>query len=483
MNTQSIILLLAVILVAAFVLYRYLRGDGKCSCCDCCSKNDCPAHILLLLFLPAGSLTAFAQGVDATTGASDLQPIQHSEKQILAYSNDSTRDVYRIPAIARNKKGELVAIYDYRVCGTDIGFGEVDQVMRISKNNGRKWSEETKIADGIGGSENVFGVGFGDPALCLDRESGRGVLITVSGKCIYAYAKADHRPFVARQTTTDGGHTWSAPEDITQQFWGRKGALFQQTDTDDGTGVFAWAGFFGSGKILQSRVTKVGSYYRLYAALLLRGTGLKGAYVVYSDDMGMTWQLLGGNPALQAAPDSDEPKVEELPSGQIVLSGRKWYGRTFNIWTFAQGSTTEGSWDKPVNSHDVPTGIKVGANSCNGEILIVRGRRTADGKRVHVALQSLPKADTRADVSIYYKVLEEPKADGQSGSQGRSYTSATFAEGWKLGLQVTDKRSAYSTMCQQKDGRIAFFYEEEPYIYNMVYVPLTLEQVTQGEVK
>ena len=73
----------------------------------------------------------------------------------------------------------------------------------------------------------------------------------------------------------------------------------------------------------------------------------------------------------------------------------------------------------------------------------------------------------------FYKVLEE----------GRKYTSAEFAEGWKLGLQVTDKRSAYSTMCQQKDGRIAFFYEEEPYIYNMVYVPLTLSQATNGAVK
>ena len=457
MNYQSIILLAVVLAVAGYALYRYLRSGNKCSCCDCCDKGNCSLTLLLLLLLPLNML------------AQD-KPLDGL--QILANSNDSTRDVYRIPAIAKNKKGELVAIYDYRVCGSDIGFGEVDQVMRISKNNGKTWSAETKIADGMGGNENIFGVGFGDPALCLDRDSKRGVLITVSGKCIYSYAKADNRPFIARQITTDGGHTWSEPEDITQQFWGKKGSLFQTSETDDGMGVFAWAGFFGSGKILQSRTIKVGKYYRLYAALLVRGTGLKGAYVVYSDDMGMTWQLLGGNPALQAAPDSDEPKVEELPSGQIVLSGRKWYGRTFNIWTFADGSTTEGSWDTPVNSHDVPTGIKVGANSCNGEILIVKGRLTESGKRCYVALQSLPKADTRADVTIYYKVLEE-----------RNYTSAAFAEGWKQGLQVTRKRSAYSTMCLQKDGRIAFFYEEEPYIYNMVYVPLTLSQATNGEVK
>ena len=473
MNIQSIILLLVVIAVAGYVLYHYLKSDKKCSCCDCCDKDCCAKLLILLLFLPMSVSSSPLSYVDARTEATELQAKQRPEKQILAYSNDSTRDVYRIPAIAKNNKGELVAIYDYRVCGTDMGFGEVDQVMRISKNNGKKWSEETKIADGMGGNENIFGVGFGDPALCLDRESGRGVLITVSGKCIYSYGTATHRPFIARQITTDGGHTWSEPEDITTQFWGKEGAMFQKGKNDDGMGVFAWAGFFGSGKILQSRLTKVGQYYRLYAALLLRGTRVKGAYVVYSDDMGMNWHLLGGDASFQCAPDSDEPKVEELPSGQIVLSGRKWYGRTFNIWTFAEGSTTEGSWDTPVNSHDVPTGIKVGANSCNGEILIAKGKLTSNGKRCTVALQSLPKADTRADVTIYYKVLEE----------GKKYTTAEFAEGWKQGLQVTDKRSAYSTMCLQKNGRIAFFYEEEPYIYNMVYVPLTLKQVTNGEVK
>ena len=473
MNIQSILLLAAVIVVAAYVLYRYLRGAGKCNCCDCCDKDCCAKLLLLLLLLSVNAVPSLAQDIDGTSGASELQPIRHEGKQILAFSTDSLRDVYRIPAIAQNRKGELVAVYDYRVCGTDIGFGEVDQVMRISRDNGKTWSEEKKIADGVGGEANVFGVGFGDPALCLDRKSGRGVLITVSGRCIYGYATASHRPFIARQVTTDGGHTWSQPEDITRQFWGRKGAIFQQSETDDGTGVFAWAGFFGSGKILQSRLTKVGQYYRLYAALLVRGTGLKGAYVVYSDDMGMTWQLLGGNPAFQAAPDSDEPKVEELPSGQIVLSGRKWYGRTFNVWTFAQGSTTEGSWDKPVNSHDAAGGIKVGANSCNGEILILKGKLAESGQSCFVALQSLPKADKRADVTIYYKVLEK----------GKSYTTAEFAEGWTEGLQVTDQRSAYSTMCLQKDRRIAFFYEEEPYIYNMVYVPLSLSQATKGKVR
>ena len=40
MNTQSIILLAVVIIVAGFVLYRYLRSDNKCSCCEGCNDKD-----------------------------------------------------------------------------------------------------------------------------------------------------------------------------------------------------------------------------------------------------------------------------------------------------------------------------------------------------------------------------------------------------------------------------------------------------------
>jgi len=36
-------------------------------------------------------------------------------------------------------------------------------------------------------------------------------------------------------------------------------------------------------------------------------------------------------------------------------------------------------------------------------------------------------------------------------------------------------------MCLQSDLRIGFFYEEGPNGYCMVYVPLTLEQITNGE--
>ena len=213
---------------------------------------------------------------------------------------------------------------------------------------------------------------------------------------------------------------------------------------------------------------KKGKYYRLYAALLVRGTGLRGAYVVYSDDMGETWNLLGGDATIQACKGSDEPKVEELPNGSLVLSGRMQGGRCFNIWTYDKNSTTSGSWDIAVDSALQPNGIKAMGNSTNGELLIVWANDAKTGVSTPIALQSVPFGKGRFNVGLYYKVLDADK----------KYTPAEFASGWIKSSQVSTTSSAYSTMCLQADNRIAFFYEEGPSIYEMIYVPLDIERLT-----
>ena len=58
------------------------------------------------------------------------------------------------------------------------------------------------------------------------------------------------------------------------------------------------------------------------------------------------------------------------------------------------------------------------------------------------------------------------------------YTSTTFAQGWTKGIHVSTKGSCYSTMISQADGRIAFFFEEEPSGYCMVYIPYSIEELT-----
>lgn len=404
-----------------------------------------------------------ASGLSATVG---ITVDEDNLYQYLAYSNDDLYNKpYRIPAITTARNGHLIAVYDYRPCANDVGAGEVDIMLRRSEDNGATWTPEECIANGMGGSQNVFNAGFGDAAIVADRESDHVLVMHVGGKQFFPYATATSHNAVGRIRSADNGLTWAAPEDVTSQF---------MSTSDQVTPILpgAYSMFFASGRIMQSRVYKKDRYYRLYAALLVREV-LDGAtnpshnnHVVYSDDFGDTWHTLGG----VAVPGGDEAKVEELPDGTIVISSRKSYGRYFNLFTFTDIATAQGKWGSAVASHSQTGGIAFGANSCNGELMRLPVIRTADGQGCDLMLQSVPTGDSRERVTIYYKELD----------YSRTYTPATIAQRWTRGLQVSERGSAYSTYTLQADGRIGFFYEEVPNGYCMVYVPLTIEDITGG---
>lgn len=404
------------------------------------------------------------EGIDITV---NITADADNKYQYLYYSlDDVNKKPYRIPAIATASNGTVLAVSDYRPCGNDIGFGEVDIVIRRSYDNGNTWSEEEIIADGQGGNSNVFNVGFGDAALVADRESGKVLIMCVAGKQIFSYGNATNHNFMARITSDDNGETWNAPEDVTAQFLGSESSLFPEAHTM----------FFGSGRIVQSRVIKRGEYYRLYASLLIKNPSNSNASnnncVLYSDDFGSTWNILGGSiEAGLCCQGGDEPKVEELADGTVILSSRKYYGRYFNVFTFSNIDNNEGSWDSAIASHEATNGISYGGNSCNGEIIKLRAVRNSDNTICDLMLQSIPTGNGRSNVAIYYKEFDTET----------TYTPTTFAENWTKGLEVSDRGSAYSTMTLQHDGNIGFFYEEDPNGYCMVYVPLSIEEITNEQ--
>lgn len=376
---------------------------------------------------------------------------------------------YRIPAITTTRKGHLIAVTDRRYCGFDIGFGRIDMVARTSKNNGRTWTADTVIQRGSG-IQDSYDCGYGDAAIVADRTSKRVLCMSVTGSTPYIKGTRATPNRVARWYSPNGGHSWTKAEDVTDAFY----AMLPNTRTM----------FIGSGRIMQSRMVKKGKYYRLYCSVLTRtqmgGKDVACNYVIFSDDFGSTWAVLGGttldgfdSPCL----DGDEPKTEELPNGDVVLSSRKWYGRFFNIFHFdnIRADQERGSWGTCVASHDVPGGIKVGANSCNGEIMLVDATEAASGRKAKLMLQSLPCGEGRTDVGFWFKEI----------IPNGIYSPRAFAHAWTRGLQVSTTTSAYSTMSLQKDGRIAFFYEEEAKDngYSMVYVPLTIAEITLGQYK
>lgn len=376
---------------------------------------------------------------------------------VLFHTGDSTGYPYRIPAIATTAKGRLVALSDLRPCGGDIGYGRVDILSRTSLDNGTTWSPAAAVLTGTGSGPET---GYGDACLAADRQREELLLVCVSGDVPYARSRVDHSQRLvstrARWNRRTKSWQWERPTDHTTDiyqglFGGRINGLFM-----------------GSGRICQSTQVKTGRYYRLYGALCTH----RGNYVIYSDDFGRTWDVLG-SATESCAPQGDEPKCAELPDGSVVLSSRKNGGRYFNIFRYTDTRTASGTWGAPVDSRSVEGGIANEGTPCNGELLIIPARR-ADGTATHVALQSIPAGPGRTRVTIYWKEL---------ATRADYLTPRAFASGWQGSYRVSDLGSAYSTMTLQPDGRIGFFYEEEPGYYQMVYRAIALDDITGGTLR
>ncbi|MBO7193053.1 MAG: family 20 glycosylhydrolase [Bacteroidaceae bacterium] len=389
-----------------------------------------------------------------------------------ATSNDIP---YRIPAIAMAKNGDLIAVADYRHSRADIGmasYGRIDLHARISKDNGSNWNAKFPIVEGKGSSSPDFmNVGFGDPCIVADRESNRVLVLSCAGNVSFPNGTRNNHQNIARFYSEDNGATWSTPVDIAD-------AIYAMWDNSRSHGPVR-AMFIGSGKIHQSRYVKVNNYYRLYCAVLLKNVNsVNTNFVLYSDDFGGSWNVLGGVENAPIPSGGDEPKVEELPNGNIVISSRINGGRYFNIFTFTNKENATGSWGSMATSNSANNGVVAQGNSCNGEIMMVPVVRKEDGAEMWLALQSLPFGNGRANVGIYYKEL---------ATEYDYNTPANFARDWDGRHQVSYLASAYSTMCFQKDSTIAFLYEEDTYGinayggYNIMYKNYSIEQITDGK--
>lgn len=391
----------------------------------------------------------------------------------VVFDNAASEIPYRIPALTETKDGKLIAVCDYRISKTDIGYNnrnglyQINEVMKTSTDHGRTWSEEVTIALGNEQATEEWRTAFGDPSIVADRTSDEVLMQSVSGKVGYfASTRANPQNSVFFRSM-DGGQHWDQGTKFTEQIYG----LY------DGTlpGAPAAAGIFlTSGKIMQSRYIKVGNYYRLYIAHPLRvpATSKFATYVIYSDDFGRSWQVLGGA-GVKPSDAADESKVEELPDGSVLLSCRNQGvgGRKLNVYTYSNPKTAEGQWSTDAIPATM-SGSQV--NACNGEILIVPAKRNSDGRQLFVALQSVPQSTSRDHVGFYYRELAA-YADYCSGKK--------MAEGWQKGLQVTQAPSCYSTMVLMQNDSIGFLYEESLYNegYDIIFKSFSLDSITGGK--
>lgn len=435
----------------------------------------------LLSLVTLMGVTTLAYGCTKSDNSGDdagktPQPQPTVERTDLFAVKTAEDIAYRIPSIAVTPEGRLISVVDYRIVRSDIGVvnnGRIDLHYRTSDDNGHTWSDTQVLIEGKGAEATDFmSVGYGDPCIVADRESNRVLVMSCAGNVSFQNGTRQRHQNIARFYSDDGGQTWSAPEDIAE-------SIYSQFDASSYGPVRSM--FVASGRIMQSSTVKVGSHYRLYCAVLVRDrTATHMNYVLFSDDFGGNWQVLGdiNQPAVYNT--ADEPKVEELPNGTILISSRYNGGRYYNIFTFDDVDSGKGSWDKAQFSGANNNGVTAIDNSTNGEVVIIPVVRNADNEDMYLLFQSIPLGPQRANVGIYYKELASELEDYISPYE--------LARDWDGVLQISTLNSAYSTMIWQKDNNLGVLYEEETYGvsahtyggYNIVYESLSVEEITEG---
>jgi len=438
--------------------------------------KNCNAQWNTASDIAMGNMTLYAKWTPKTFLEKELWESKKTE---------GATNYFRIPALAQTKDGTLIAVTDLRYGHTaDIGkFGpngewgqdshihRVDIIVKRSTDNGLTWdNSSTKITNA---PDNPVQYGYGDAAIVADRESDNVLIICAHGDTRYGHYKAGNantRLKVVKLRSLDGGKTFTSPEEITTSIYG----------LNDNWGTL----FFSSGKIMQSRRIKKDNYYRIYTAILAKDTANTpfGNAVLYSDDFGETWQVLGDR-TVSPISNGDEAKVEELPDGRVLLSSRTANGRLFNIFTYTHEGTASGHWE---SAQTAPLGTERGTN---GEICIIKVRKTDTKAPVYLALQSIPlsskphpksgEPNIRMNVGIYWRVIEE----------NIGLSALADSTKWKK-YQVFTGESGYSTMVMQQDHRIGFLYEKYDHVtnlgdmndvYDIHYESLPISTITNGE--
>ncbi len=390
----------------------------------------------------------------------------------VVFDNAHSPVPFRIPALTATRDGRLLAACDYRINRADVGWNhrnglwEVDVVMKQSRDRGLTWGDSACVARGDEHAADTVHTAFGDASLVADRTSDEVLLHCVAGKVSYQRATRRNPQHAVFFHSFDGGRTWNQGTDLTEPIYTLYDGKLPNGGNADGI-------FLTSGKIAQSRYVKKGKYYRLYIAHPVRQENVSrcGTFVIYSDDFGRTWQVLG-SPSKAPSIAQDEAKVDELPDGRVLLSCRDMEGgRRYNVFTYSNARKAKGSWGTEVMPYNM-TSKEVSA--CNGDLLIVPATRRVDGKSVHVALQSVPLSARRDSLGFFFKEL---------ASVNDYATAEQLGRGWRKGLCLTSESSCYSTMVLMDNRCLGILYEVRGKNdgYDIAFSSLPLWRITNGQ--
>lgn len=320
-------------------------------------------------------------------------------------------DTYRIPALIVAGNGDLLAFAEARH-GSSSDTGDIDLVMKRSTDGGLTWSRQQTVWDD--GANTC-----GNPCPVVIRATGEIVLLAThnlgqdhESEIIAGTSEGSRTVWVLR--STDHGHSWSTPQDITTD---AKQGNWTWYATGPGAGIEVQRGAFAGRLVIPCDHIEAETkhYY---------------SHVIYSDDQGATWQLGGTTPEHQV----NECEVVELEDGRLLLNMRNYdrQKRTRQQAWSADGGRT---W---LDQRHVPELIEP---ICQAS---VRRYRWAAANRAGVLLFSNP-----------------------ASQQGREAMTLrlSFDDGatWPESLLLDRGPAAYSCLQVLEDGSVVCLYEAGPY--------------------
>lgn len=218
-------------------------------------------------------------------------------------NGESGYNCFRIPAIVKSTKGNLLAFAEGRKkgCG-DAGY--IDLVLKRSADGGKTWGNLQVVWTDSGNT-------CGNPAPVVDEQSGDIVLLSTwnlgedeEWEIIAGKSNSSRRIFVLR--SSNEGLNWTKPVEITSNV---KSENWTWYATGPVNGIQLAHPSFRNRLIIPCDHIEAGSkkYF---------------SHVIYSDDGGYNWKLGGTTPTDLV----NECTVAELPSGWLLLNMRN-YGK------------------------------------------------------------------------------------------------------------------------------------------------------------
>lgn len=408
----------------------------------------------------------------ARGAAGDLQlPAVNEEEvfeegRVIRPADENGQRCYRIPALITAKDGSLLLAFDdrygpdeksktwcrdapYDPGNSSAAIKQTDIALYRSVNDGKSFENYGFIAQG---TKDSRGLSYTDPALVVDRSSGKIFAFFVRGydkrvaQAVSGYHSGNvEGPITDRNVqdtvvieSEDNGCTWKNMKLISnltdKVVVGGKTYTGRGRFVTSGSGVQLKFGLHAGRLIVPIAVDIDPSDSAKFVNL-----------AIYSDDGGDTWEI-GEGVAGVGYVSGDENKIIELSDGRLMMNSKEFKGgMRWSSYSEDQGKTWSDPVDHLIAPPDHPNMYNAGIN-----VGLIK------------AYPNAVKGSAASKVLLFSAPINR-RNGSDYGVDGREngwvMGSCDDGKTWSFGRQVEKNRFQYSSMTVMSDGSIGMVYE------------------------